>query len=75
MRTARDYLHRHGKTLDESLRILGLIKPDHHIDPDLLEVFIHEKVYLMYAEQFLDAKQIDEVDVTKIPGFATQCTM
>lgn len=70
MRTARDYPYRHGKTLAESLRILGLMKLDHHIDPDLFDVFIRQKVYLMYAERFLDAEQIDEVDVTKIPGFA-----
>ncbi len=63
-------LHRHGKTLAESLRIPGLMKLDHHIDPDLFDVFIRQKVYLMYAERFLDAKQIDEVDITKIPGFA-----
>lgn len=51
------------------------MKLDHHIDPDLFDVFIRKKVYLKYAERFLDAKQIDEVDVTKIPGFAAQCTM
>jgi HD-GYP domain-containing protein (c-di-GMP phosphodiesterase class II) len=70
MRTAHDYPYRHSKTLAESLRILGLMKLDHHIDPDLFDVFIRQKVYLMYAERFLDAKQIDEVDITKIPGFA-----
>ena len=68
--TARDRPYKPGKTLTESLRILGLMKLDNHIDPDLFDVFIREKVYLKYAEQFLDAEQIDEVDVTKIPGFA-----
>jgi hypothetical protein len=47
------------------------MKLDHHVDPDLFDVFIWQKVYLMYAERFLDAEQIDEVNVTKIPGFAT----
>ena len=46
------------------------MKLDGHIDPDLFDVFVREKVYLEYAEQFLDPEQIDEVDVTKIPGFA-----
>jgi hypothetical protein len=46
------------------------MKMDNHIDPNLFDIFIREKVYLKYAAQFLDAEQIDEVDVTKIPGFA-----
>jgi hypothetical protein len=32
-----------------------------HIDPDLFDVFVRERVYLRYAEQFLDPWQIDEV--------------
>lgn len=68
--TARDRPYKPGKTLTESLRILGLMKLDNHIDPDLFDTFIREKVYLKYAEQFLEPEQIDEVDVTKIPGFA-----
>jgi hypothetical protein len=31
---------------------------------------VRKKVYLRYAEQFLDRDQIDEVDLGKIPGFA-----
>jgi len=45
------------------------MKLDHHVDPDLFDVFIREKVYLKYARQYLEPEQIDEVDVTKIPGF------
>lgn len=40
-----------------------------HIDPDLFHIFVEEKVYLEYAEQFLLPSQIDEVDFNKIPGF------
>ena len=39
-----------------------------HIDPDLFEVFLRERVYLRYAERFLDAEQMDAVDVA---GFVT----
>jgi HD-GYP domain-containing protein (c-di-GMP phosphodiesterase class II) len=67
--TARDRPYKHGKTLTESLRILGLMKLDKHVDPDLFDVFIREKVYLKYAERFLDVEQIDSVDVMKIPGY------
>jgi len=49
---------------------MGLMKLGNHAGPDLFDVFIRQKVYLKYAVRFLDAEQIDEVDVTKIPGLA-----
>jgi len=67
--TAKDRPYKRGKTLSESLRILGKFKENGHIDPDLFDVFVRQKVYLRYAEQFLDPQQIDDVDETKIPGY------
>ena len=67
--TARDRPYKHGKALSESLRILGLMKLDHHVDPDLFDVFIRQKIYLKYAQRFLDPVQIDDVDNSQIPGF------
>jgi HD-GYP domain-containing protein (c-di-GMP phosphodiesterase class II) len=67
--TAKDRPYKEGKTLTESLTILGKFKENGHIDPDLFDVFIREKVYLTYAKQFLKPEQIDEVDESKIPGF------
>ena len=32
-------------------------------------VFVDSGVYLRYAREFLDPEQIDEVDLTKIPGY------
>ena len=52
--TARDRPYKKGKTLTESLDILGKFKLDGHIDPDLFDIFIREKVYLKYAERFMD---------------------
>jgi HD-GYP domain-containing protein (c-di-GMP phosphodiesterase class II) len=66
--TAKDRPYKQGKTLTESLTILGKFKLNGHIDPDLFDVFIREKVYLDYAQQFLPPEQIDEVDLSKIPG-------
>src|SRR5262249_40876033 len=68
--TAKDRPYKSGKTLSESLRILGNFRLNGHIDPDLFDIFVRKKVYLRYAQQFLDREQIDEVDETKIPGFA-----
>ena len=63
--TAKDRPYKKGKTLSESLEILGKFKLNGHIDPDLFDVFVREKLYLKYAEQFLDADQVDEVDQGK----------
>ncbi len=67
--TAKDRPYKKGKTLTEALTIMGKFKQGSHIDPDLFDVFMREKVYLTYAQQFLDPEQIDEVDVSKIPGY------
>ncbi|HLD09853.1 MAG TPA: HD domain-containing phosphohydrolase, partial [Methylophilaceae bacterium] len=56
--TSRDRPYKKAKTLSESLNILGKMKLDNHIDPDLFDVFIREKVYLRYAQQFLEPEQI-----------------
>ncbi len=67
--TARDRPYKKGKTLSESLEILGRMKLNNHIDPDLFDVFVRNKVYRRYAEMFLDPEQIDEVDESRIPGY------
>jgi len=67
--TAKDRPYKVGKTLTESLEILGKFKENGHIDPDLFDVFVREKVYLEYAQRFLAAEQISEVDETNIPGY------
>ncbi len=68
--TAKDRPYKKGESLSESLHILGKFKLNGHIDPDLFDVFIRERVYLKYAEQFLDPEQIDAVDERAIPGYS-----
>jgi HD-GYP domain-containing protein (c-di-GMP phosphodiesterase class II) len=68
--TAADRPYKKAKTLSESLKIMGFMKKDNHIDPDLFDVFLQEKVWLEYANNFLLPEQIDEVDLTQIPGYA-----
>jgi HD-GYP domain-containing protein (c-di-GMP phosphodiesterase class II) len=67
--TAEDRPYKKAKTLSESLAILGKFKLSGQIDPDLFDVFMWEKVYLRYARQFMDPNMIDEVDLSKIPGY------
>jgi len=67
--TAHDRPYKRKYTLSEALRILGSMKEDGHIDPDLFNLFVREKLYMKYAENHLHPDQIDEIDTSKIPGF------
>ncbi|MCW5625781.1 MAG: GAF domain-containing protein [Burkholderiales bacterium] len=68
--TAKDRPYKKGKTLTEALHILGRFRLGGHIDPDLFDIFVRDRVYLRYGEQFLDRDQIDDVDVAGIPGYS-----
>jgi len=57
--TAKDRPYKKGKKLSESIAILSKMKDGNHVDPDLYDAFIKEKVYLKYAHEFLDSYQID----------------
>jgi HD-GYP domain-containing protein (c-di-GMP phosphodiesterase class II) len=67
--TAKDRPYKKGKTLSESLEILGRMSLNGHIDPALFDVFVRGRIYLRYAEMFLDKEQIDDVDAARIPGY------
>lgn len=60
--TARDRPYKPGMKLSQAMSILANFRRNQHIDPDLFEVFVRERVYRAYAEKFLDAAQIDNVD-------------
>jgi HD-GYP domain-containing protein (c-di-GMP phosphodiesterase class II) len=68
--TAKDRPYKKGKTLGESLKILRQFKENGHIDPDLFEVFMQQKVYMKYAHRFLDPEQIDGFVDTPIASTA-----
>ena len=61
--TARDRPYKKGKTLSQAMRILGFMKDDAHIDVDLFDIFVKQKIYMKYAKGFLEPEQIDEVNV------------
>lgn len=60
--TAQDRPYKKGKTLSESMRIMGFMKRDNHLDPDLFDVFVKSGVYKTYARMYLPEEQIDDVD-------------
>ncbi|MCW8833054.1 MAG: HD domain-containing protein [Colwellia sp.] len=72
--TSSDRPYKEPKTLSETLKIMGYMKLDNHIDPDLFDVFIEQKIYLSFAETFLLPAQIDQVDSEKIPGYQSSNT-
>ena len=67
--TASDRPYKKAMGISKALQILGKMKLDNHIDPDLFDVFVNEKIYEHYAQKHLKPEQIDEVDLSAIPGF------
>jgi HD-GYP domain-containing protein (c-di-GMP phosphodiesterase class II) len=66
--TARDRPYKPGMKLSQAMGIMANFKRNGHIDPDLFDVFVKGKVYLKYAQQFLDPQQIDAVDEAVLTG-------
>ncbi|HNB25409.1 MAG TPA: HD domain-containing phosphohydrolase [Alphaproteobacteria bacterium] len=64
--TAGDRPYKRAKTLSESFRILAAMKREHHLDPDLLDLFVTAGVWKDYAHRYLDAAQIDEPDTAAL---------
>ena len=67
--TAKDRPYKKAMPLSKALTILGRMKLDHHVDPDLFDIFIWNKVYLNYANEHLSPEQVDKIDLESIPGY------
>ena len=66
--TAADRPYKKAKTLSESIKIMGSMRKDQHVDPELFDLFLTSGVYREYAQRFLSAEQIDKVDVAAYVG-------
>ena len=66
--TAADRPYKKAKTLSEAIKIMGFMRQDQHVDPELFELFLTSGVYREYAERFLAPEQIDAVDVAAYVG-------
>jgi len=60
--TAQDRPYKKGKKLSEAMDIMGRMKRDNHLDPELFDHFVQSGVYRKYADKYLPAELIDEVD-------------
>ena len=61
--SAADRPYKAAKTLSESVKILGFMARDQHIDPGLFRLFLSSGVYREYGERFLRSDQLDDVDI------------
>jgi len=64
--TAADRPYKKAKTLNESLMIMAYMVKDEHLDAGLFELFITQRVYQQYADEYLDKEQIDIVDICEL---------
>jgi HD-GYP domain-containing protein (c-di-GMP phosphodiesterase class II) len=57
--TAKDRPYKKGKSLSEAIKIMENMVKDNHIDRNLFELFIKERIHLDYARKELPPNQID----------------
>ncbi|HLE11087.1 MAG: hypothetical protein A2504_01680 [Bdellovibrionales bacterium RIFOXYD12_FULL_39_22] len=67
--TAKDRPYKKGKALSETLFILGKMVENGELDQDIFNIFMDNKIYLQYANKYLDPAQIDSVNEEIIPGY------
>jgi HD-GYP domain-containing protein (c-di-GMP phosphodiesterase class II) len=68
--TADDRPYKKAKKLSEAMRIMGFMKRDNHLDPELFDHFVRSGVYRKFAERFLAPELIDEVDAAALLAIA-----
>jgi len=61
--TASDRPYKAPKPLSEAVKIMGFMRNDQHIDPDLFDLFLTSGVYKRYADRFLSHEQVDDIDI------------
>ena len=55
--TAKDRPYKKPVPLDKALEILKSMKKDRHLDPDVVDLFIHSRIYAQYEARHLDDKK------------------
>ncbi|MBU1001830.1 MAG: response regulator [Proteobacteria bacterium] len=69
--TAKDRPYKKPLPLSQAVKILGFMKKDRHIDPEVHDLFLSTGLFREYAELELNPDQFDEVkvppDLTKRP--------
>ncbi|HKO93977.1 MAG TPA: HD domain-containing phosphohydrolase, partial [Polyangiaceae bacterium] len=60
--TALDRPYKRAMKLSEAMRIMGEMKRNNHLDPDLFDVFVRAGVYRRFGERYLPPPLLDVVD-------------
>lgn len=63
--TAADRPYKKAKPVSVALDILYKMVQNDHVDIEVFELFLKSGVYLKYAQRFLPASQVDEVDISQ----------
>lgn len=58
--TAPDRPYKKPMKLSQAIKIMGFMKKDHHIDPDIFDLFMQSGLPLDYAHKEMNPDQIDE---------------
>jgi HD-GYP domain-containing protein (c-di-GMP phosphodiesterase class II) len=64
--TAADRPYKKPMKLSQSMEIIGRMKEDNHLDPEVVDFFVTSGVYKQYAKKFLTKEQRDTVDEAAI---------
>ncbi len=67
--TAPDRPYKPGMKLSQALSIIGKKVEAGQLDGPLFDMFVKEKVYRQYADRFMPPHQIDEPDLSNLPGY------
>jgi HD-GYP domain-containing protein (c-di-GMP phosphodiesterase class II) len=59
--TSGDRPYKKAIPLSKAIEIMERMRDDGHVDADILEVFIKQKVYLQFAREHMPTKQVDLV--------------
>lgn len=57
--TAKDRPYKKPMKMSQALRILGFMVKDGELDPELVDFFLNEKIYVEYAREHLDPDKLD----------------
>jgi HD-GYP domain-containing protein (c-di-GMP phosphodiesterase class II) len=60
--TARDRPYKTPMSLSQAIKILGFMKKDGHIDPDIFDLFTESRTHFKYAKKEMNPEQIDITD-------------
>lgn len=66
--TSPDRPYKKGMLLSQAMNIIGKMVEDNHLDANLFTIFVKSGAYIEYANRHMSPRQIDEIDLSTLPG-------